>query len=127
MFHISAATNGGVAELMKYAYTELQKLPPNQEFDIELDVNEVEFIDKTDKGFEVTKEDGVYVVSGSWIEAVGGSVNFADEDSLQFFQYAIKNRGVIDALVEAGIQEGDTVRIGDLEFDFVFLERKYYG
>lgn len=119
VFPISAATNGGVSELMKYAYTELQKLPPIQEFDIELDVNEVEFIDKTDKGFEITKEDGVYVVSGSWIEAVGGSVNFSDEESLQFFQYAIKNRGVIDALVEEGIQEGDTVRIGDLEFDFV--------
>lgn len=119
VFPISAATNQGVAELMKYTYTELQKLPPIQEFDIELDVNEVEFIDKTDKGFEITKEDGVYVVSGSWIEAVGGSVNFADEDSLQFFQYAIKNRGVIDALVEEGIKEGDTVRIGDLEFDFV--------
>jgi len=119
VFPISAATNQGVSELMKYAYTELTKLPPIQEFDIELDVNEVEVIDKTDKGFEITKEDGVYVVSGSWIEAVGGSVNFSDEDSLQFFQYAIKNRGVIDALVGAGIQEGDTVRIGDLEFDFV--------
>lgn len=120
VFPISAATNKGVDELMKYTYTELQKLPPIQEFDIELDVNEVEFIDKTDKGFEITKEDGVYVVSGTWIEAVGGSVNFSDEESLQFFQYAIKNRGVIDALVEEGIKEGDTVRIGDLEFDFVF-------
>lgn len=120
VFPISAATGQGVDELMKYTYSELQKLPPIQEFDIELDINEEEFTDKTDKGFEIAVENGVYVISGSWIEAVGGSVNFADTESLQFFQQALKNRGVIDALVEAGINEGDTVRIGDLEFDFVW-------
>ncbi len=120
VFEMSAATGAGVWELMKHTYTELSKLPPIQEFEIELDVNEQEFVDKTDKGFEVNKEDGVYVVSGSWIEAVGGSINFSDSESLQFFQQSLKNRGVIDALVEAGINEGDTVRIGDLEFDFVW-------
>ena len=120
VFPISAATGQGLSELMKYVYTELEKLPPIQEFDIELDVNEEEFVDKTDKGFEVHNENGVYVVSGSWIEAVGGSINFSDPESLQFFQQALKNRGVIDALADAGIKEGDTVRIGDLEFDFVW-------
>ncbi len=120
VFPISAATGEGVWELMKYTYTELEKLPPIHEFDIELDINEEEFVDKTDKGFEINVENGVYVVSGTWIEAVGGSVNFSDSESLQFFQNALKNRGVIEALVEAGINEGDTVRIGDLEFDFVW-------
>ena len=120
MFPISAATNKGVAELMKYTYTELQKLPPVKEFPVELDINEEEFIDKTDKGFEISRDGEVYVVSGSWIEAIGGSVNFSDNESLQFFQNSLKNRGVIDALVDAGIKEGDTVRIGDLEFSFVW-------
>ncbi len=120
VFPISAATGEGLTELMKYTYTKLQSLPPIQEFDIELDINEEEFIDKTDKGFEVNVEDGVYVISGTWIEAVGGSVNFSDSESLQFFQQALKNRGVIDALADAGIQEGDAVRIGDLEFEFVW-------
>lgn len=120
VFPISAATGEGLDALMKHTFTKLQDLPPIQEFDIELDINEEEFIDKTDKGFEVNVEDGVYVVSGTWIEAVGGSVNFSDTESLQFFQQALKNRGVIDALAEAGIQEGDTVRIGDLEFEFVW-------
>ncbi len=120
VFPISAATSQGVEDLMKYTYTELQKLPPVREFDIELDINEEEFIDKSDKGFEITKDNGIYVISGSWIEAVGGSVNFSDSESLQFFQQALKNRGVIDELAELGINEGDTVRIGDLEFDFVW-------
>lgn len=120
VFPISAATGEGLSDLMKYVFTELEKLPPIQEFDIELDVSEEEFIDKTDKGFEIKIVDGVYVISGSWIEAVGGSINFSDPESLQFFQQALKNRGVIDALSDAGINEGDTVRIGDLEFDFVW-------
>ena len=77
-------------------------------------------IDTAESGFEIEKDGKVFVISGTWIEAVGGSVNFSDEESLQFFQRALKNHGVIDALVEKGIQEGDTVRIGDLEFDFVW-------
>ena len=120
VFEISAAQNKGVTELMKHVYTKLSELPPIQVFEPDFDLEEEVMDILNDKGYEITRDNEVYVISGSWIEAVGGSVNFADEDSLQFFQYAIKNRGVIDALVEAGIQEGDTVRIGDLEFDFVF-------
>ena len=120
VFPISAASGKGVPELMKYAFGELSKLPPIIEFEPEADIFEEEFIDKTDKGYEITKDGEVFVISGSWIEAVGASVNFADNESLQFFQSALINRGVIDALLDRGIKEGDTVRIGDLEFDFVW-------
>lgn len=120
VFEISAATGKGVWELMKYAYSELQKLPPIQVYEPEMDIEDGFETDFTDKGFEISKDGNVYVISGSWIEAVGGSVNFSDEESLQFFQRALKNHGVIDALVDAGIQENETVRIGDLEFDFVW-------
>lgn len=120
VFEISAATNKGVAELMKYAFEELSKLPPVQVFETEIDINEVSQIDLTDKGFEIERDNNTFIVSGSWIESVGGSVNFSDEESLQFFQRALKNRGVIDALVEAGCKEGDIVVMGDLEFEFVW-------
>lgn len=120
VFEISAATRRGVDEMMKYVFTELKKLPPIQSFEPEMDIEEETRIDLTDKGFEISKDGAVYVISGSWIEAVGGSVNFSDEESLQYFQRALKNHGVIDALLDKGITEGDTVRIGDLEFDFVW-------
>ncbi len=119
VFEISAATGKGVRELMKEAFATLSKLPPVKVFEQELDLEEFTAIDLTDKGFEISKENGVYVITGSWIEAVGGSVNFSDEESLQYFQRALRTRGVIDALLEAGIKEGDAVSIGDLEFDFV--------
>lgn len=119
VFTISAATTQGVTELMKYVYEELSKLPPIQVFEPEMDLEE-EIYDPGDTGFTITRENDVFVVSGSWIEAVGGSVNFSDNESLQYFQRALIRKGVIDALVEKGIKEGQTVRIGDLEFDFVW-------
>lgn len=119
VFSISAATGQGVDELMKYTYQELSKLPPMIVFEPEMDIEEEEYI-MDEKGFEVTKEDDSYRVSGPWIEAVGGSVNFDDNESLSYFQRALLNHGVIEELIEAGVQEGDTVRIGDLAFDFVY-------
>ena len=48
-----------------------------------------------------------------------GSTNFDNYDSIQYFQRSMINAGVIDALKAAGIKEGDTVRIEDLEFEYI--------
>ena len=55
----------------------------------------------------------------NWAGALLGSVNMDDYESLQYFQRVLINSGVIDALRQAGVQEGDTVCVYDLEFDFV--------
>ena len=120
VFSISAATNQGVTELMKYVYNELQKLPPVRIFEADFELDEEIYDITNDKGYEISKDGDVYVITGSWIEAVGGSVNFSDRESLQYFQRALTRKGVIDALVDAGIEENDLVRIGDLEFEFVW-------
>lgn len=119
VFELSAATNKGVSELMNRTYEELTKLPPIIEFEPEMDIEE-EYEIKDEKGYEIKRENEAFVITGSWIEAVGGSVNFSDNESLQYFQRALLNRGVIEDLINMGIKEGQTVRIGDLEFDFVF-------
>lgn len=119
VFTISAATNSGVDELMNKTYEELSKLPPIQIFEPEMSIEEEDFVDDG-VGFEISRDNDVFVVSGSWIEAVGGSVNFSDNESLAYFQRALLNRGVIEALVKEGIEEGQIVRIGDLEFEFVY-------
>ena len=69
--------------------------------------------------FTVSVEGGVYVVTGPAMDQLMDSVNFADQESLNYFHRTLRNRGVIDALREAGAKEGDTVAIGDMEFDFV--------
>ena len=68
---------------------------------------------------KITVQDRVYFVESEWLLQVMKSVNFDDYESLQYFQRVLISSGVIDRLREAGIQEGDTVSIYDVEFDFV--------
>jgi GTP-binding protein len=58
-------------------------------------------------------------VEGKQLLSLKNSVNFGDNESLQYFQRTLKNSGVIDALERAGVREGDTVSIYGLEFDYV--------
>ena len=60
-----------------------------------------------------------YVVAGASMDNLIRSVNFENEDSLNYFHRMLRKWGVIDALREAGAQEGDSVVIGEMEFDFV--------
>lgn len=117
VFEISAATGSGVADLMKYVYRELENIPKEPLYDVIEVVPEVE--NKGDD-FTVRVENGVYVVEGGYIEYLIDSTNFDDNESVQHFQTALKRKGIIAALEEKGIQENDTVRMYDIEFDFVY-------
>ena len=70
-------------------------------------------------GFEIVKEGPVFVVTGAAADQLINSVNFDDEESLNWFHRTLRRAGIIDALREAGAQEGSTVRMDDMEFDFV--------
>ena len=72
-----------------------------------------------EEGFTVEKDGAAYVVSGASMDNLIRSVNFENEDSLNYFHRMLRKWGVIDALREAGAQEGDSVVIGEMEFDFV--------
>lgn len=68
--------------------------------------------------FTIEVEDGVYVVRGVGVEKMIGYTNIDTEKGFAFFQRYLKEKGIIEALEEKGIQEGDTVRIYDMEFEF---------
>ena len=68
---------------------------------------------------KIRAEGDVYFVEGEWLLQLINSVNFDDYESLQYFQRVLINTGVIDALRNAGINEGDTVSMYDLEFEFI--------
>ncbi|OPX43106.1 GTPase ObgE [Ruminiclostridium hungatei] len=117
VFGISAATNKGLKELMYYVSDTLGTLPDT----ILLDESKEEVVVYTageEKPFHIRIEDGVYVVEGNWVRKVLGSTNMTNYESLQYFQRALKRKGVIAALEAMGIEEGDTVRILDTEFDY---------
>ena len=117
-FPIMAPINEGVDSLLKKILEMLSKLPPITKYEAEpAPIVQPEKIDKS--AVKITKNDGVYFVEAKWLFNIMKSVNFDDYESLQYFQRVLINGGVIDALREAGINEGDTVSIYEIEFDFV--------
>lgn len=117
-FPIMAAIRYDVDPLLKKIQEMLSKLPPIERFEAE-PAPIVTAEDFDNHSVTIKKEDGIYIVEAKWLYNVMRSVNFDDYESLNYFQNILLNNGVIDALRDAGINEGDTVSIYDLEFDFV--------
>ena len=83
-------------------------------------MEEVTFEDKLKPGeFEVIRDGAVYEVVGTSMDRLIDSVNFDDDESIAWFHRTLRRWGVIDALRQKGAKEGDTVRLGEMEFDFV--------
>ena len=115
IFPVSAATKQGFEALMNCVADTLAALPPMAPFTEEEMLPEM--LEST--GFEISKDGKIFVVSGSAVTQLMDSVNFSDEESLNWFHRTLRRAGIIDALRAAGAQEGSTVRIDDMEFDFV--------
>jgi GTP-binding protein len=117
-FPIMAAIRYQIDPLLNRITEMLSKLPPVKQYEPEAaPLTPIEEIGHNE--VKITNNDGVFIVEGEWLVQVINSVNFDDYESLQYFQRVLINSGVIDALREAGIQEGDTVSIYEIEFDFV--------
>ena len=74
---------------------------------------------KAGETFTITVQDGIYFVDAPKLVPVLSRVDLDDYESLQYFQRVLRSSGIIDALLEKGIQEGDTVSLYDIEFEFV--------
>lgn len=117
-FEMSAAISYGTKELINAVAARLATLPPIKEYETE--EIPLEMLEKKQtNGFKITVQDDVYMVEAEWLLKILCRVDLDDYESLQYFQRVLQSSGIIDALVERGIQEGDTVSIYDLEFDFV--------
>ena len=117
VFPISAATSKGVRELMFYVSQILKEIP-EKPF-ISENQEEVVYTAKEEDPFTIQREDNVFVVEGEWVRKILGSTNIDSYESLQYFQRAIKNKGIIQALEDMGINEGDTVKMYDIEFEYI--------
>ncbi|WP_026973826.1 GTPase ObgE [Alicyclobacillus contaminans] len=69
--------------------------------------------------FRILREGNRFVVASAELEKLVAMTNFAQYDAVVRFQRILKHKGVDDALRQRGAKEGDTIRIGDMEFDFV--------
>ena len=117
-FPLMAAIAHGTDALVKRCAELLSKLPPIREYEPEPEpLPDTSALEQ--KQVRIEKHGDVYFVEGEWLLRLMRTVNFDDYESVQYFQRVLQSTGVIDALVKAGVQEGDTVSLYDLEFDFV--------
>lgn len=119
VYPISAVTGQGVKELL-YAVRELLDNFPDDVVIFEKEFDMDELLDNADDNYNVYVDDnGVFIVEGERIDKMLGYTNLESEKGFNFFQKFMKSSGAIDRLEELGIEEGDTVRVGDyLEFDY---------
>ena len=71
-----------------------------------------------DLPYTVEKEDDMYIVEGPKIEKMLGYTNLDSEKGFAFFQKFLKDTGILEQLEELGIEEGDTVKMYGLQFDY---------
>ena len=115
-FEMSAATHSGTHELVNMASEMLSELPPVIRF--EADYVPPEPVIDTSEDLTIEKYDDVWVVEGGWLQRLMSSVNFSDNESMMYFDRVLRDNGVSQRMEDMGIQDGDTVSIYNLEFEY---------
>jgi len=115
VFPISAATGEGIDPLMHYVTEQLDTIePPVIHEMVEILEDDAEL----DQTIRYRRHNELYVVEGLPMERLVYSTDFTDVESLRRFQEILRKSGVIDELRKMGVQDGDTVRIQTVEFEF---------
>ena len=117
IYAVSAATRSNFDALMRATVKMLKACPDAEPF-AEEELFDFD-MDSEATGFEIERVKDVYHLSGPSIDRLVASVNFYNEESLNYFHRTLRKLGVIDALREAGAGEGSTICIDEMEFDFV--------
>ncbi len=119
VFLISAATGKNVKEFMYFVERKVEEIPkPVIEVEIEEDDGAT---DNDDSAYSIYKVDKhTFVVEGGKIFRLANVTDGRNTEQLYRFQNILKSMGVFDALKSAGVQEGDLVKIGHLEFEYLF-------
>jgi GTP-binding protein len=120
VFPISAPINQGVRDLLAAAAAELHRIeqePQEEEvyefFDFEKDKEDPDY-----REIHASKAGNVYILEGKQLRKIFNSTNFNDFGSLRYLYKYMEKNGGIDKLKELGLEEGDTIRVFDYEFEY---------
>ena len=116
IYKISAVTGEGVKELLKRVSEVLKELPKENLVEVE-NIRKVYEL-KDEPEFTITRKDGIFIVDGPAIQKVMRRVNIEDNESLHYFHKCLEELGVNEKLREAGVKEGDTVKVVDWELEW---------
>ncbi len=118
LFRMCAPIVEGTREVINAVAAKLATLPPVVRFESE-EIKTTDLLPESGENFTVRCEDDVYFVEGEWLLRILQRTDLDDYESLQYFQRVLETSGILDRLVEMGINEGDSVVIYDFEFDYV--------
>lgn len=119
LIFVSALTGEGLDELVRRTGARLAELPPMTVYADEVTPEERSTRGAGKRETTVRRENHTFFVEGEWLRNLLGQVNFADRESIAFFQRILNKEGVIDMLRRAGIKDGDFVNLYDFEFEFL--------
>ena len=114
---LSAVTHRGITELIRLCAEKLGELPPIAPFEADY-VPQVPVLESPEDVRIERTEDGTWMLEGDWLKRVAATVNFSDYESRMYFDRCLRKAGIFDRLETLGIQDGETVCIYDLMFDF---------
>lgn len=120
VFPISAAGRQGIEELLTAAakeLDELRKLPEEDDYEY-YDMELMEEGAEEYRQIHVSRENRTFVLSGGQLEKIFDSTNFNDTESLRYLYKYIEEKGAMQKMIDMGIEEGDTVRIKNFEFEY---------
>ena len=117
VFDMMAAIAEGTKPLVNYIAERISKLPPVKIYEPD-PVEEVEeFVDN--RAFDIMRDGDAFIIDAPWLRRLLENVDPDDYESLQYFQRTLQSSGIIEKLEQMGVNEGDTVRIDDIEFDYI--------
>ena len=117
-FEMSAAAHTGTRELIQACAAKLAEIPPVPPYEADYVPPEPEV--GTSDELQIRHFDDLWVVEGPWLQRLMSSINFGDYESRMYFDRVLRQSGLFDRLEAMGIEEGDTVSIYDLDFEFRF-------
>ena len=116
LFELSAASTQGTRELMRAAAGELAHLPPVIVYEPDYVPPEPEI--GTAEDVQIRHDGDMWIVEGDWLAKLVATVNFSDYESRMYFDRCLRSAGIFDRMEAMGVQNGDTVSIYDIEFEY---------
>ena len=117
LYEISAATTQGTKNLMRVVADRLRTLPPVTVYEPDYEEPGAEAVNPED--FVIEHEGSTWLITGEWLSRLVENINFDDYESRNYFDTQLRKSGLFARLEEMGIQDGDTVDIYDLEFEYM--------
>lgn len=120
VFPLSAPAGQGVKEILEAAFARLQEVlaEPPEEDDVEYFDFELDDVDPDYRTVYADFDGKDYVLSGKQLLKIFNSTNFNDSGSLRYLYKYIENSGALEQMKALGMDNGDTVRIEDYEFEY---------